>query len=212
MATILLTGFEPFGDDARNPSGEAVTEISRRWGGNDHLVTAVLPVAFDEAAAALRALIAAYAPDIVIATGLAGGRTRVTPERVAINLRDARIPDNSGAVPIDEPCVEGGPSAHFATLPVKAIARAIDGSGIPSAVSHTAGTFVCNHVMYVALDEAAQRPGMRAGFVHVPWSDETAPGGAPSLPSAALVRALELAVRTTLAHARDVDVSAGTLH
>lgn len=212
MATILLTGFEPFGGDARNPSGEAVSELGRRWGGSDRLVTEALPVAYDEAGAALRALLAAHAPDVVIATGLAGGRSRVTPERVAINLRDARIPDNAGAQPIDQPCVAGGPAAHFATLPVKAIARAVDGSGIPSTVSHTAGTFVCNHVMYVALDEAARRPGMRAGFVHMPWSDETAPDGAPSLPSAALVRALEIAVRTTLAHTADVADPAGALH
>lgn len=212
MTTALLTGFEPFGGDARNPSGEAVAEVARTWDRPERLVTEILPVAFDAAADALRTLIGEHAPDVVIATGLAGGRTQVTPERVAINLRDARIPDNAGAQPVDEPSVPGGPSAYFATLPVKAIARAISDAGIPAAVSHTAGTFVCNHVMYVAADAAARRPGTTAGFVHVPWSDETAPDGAFALPSAEIARALGIAVRTALDVDRDDAASAGTIH
>lgn len=212
MTTVLLTGFEPFGGDARNPSGEAVGDVARRWDRPERLVTAVLPVAFDAAADALRALIAEHSPDVVVATGLAGGRAHVTPERVAINLRDARIPDNDGAQPVDEPSVPGGPAAYFASLPTKAIARAIGDAGIPAAVSHTAGTFVCNHIMYVAADAAAARTGMRAGFLHIPWSDETAPDGAPSLPAADIARALDVAVRTALDVARDDAVTTGTLH
>lgn len=211
MTTILLTGFEPFAGDPRNPSGEAVEEVARVWDGPARLVTAVLPVAYDAAADALRALMAEHSPDIVIATGLAGGRAHVTPERVAINLRDARIPDASGAQPVDEPSIAGEPAAHFATLPVKAIAERIRDEGIPAVVSHTAGTFVCNHVMYVALDEAA-RSGARAGFVHVPWSDETAPEGSPSIPAASIAGALEIAARTALATERDTATSAGALH
>ncbi len=170
----------------------------------------VLPVAFAAAAARLRALIDAHRPDIVIATGLAGGRDRVTPERIAINLADARIPDNDGAQPVDAPVVPGGPAAHFATMPVKAVAAALGAAGIASAVSYSAGTFVCNHVMYTALDAVA--PGVRAGFIHVPYASEDAPAGAPALPLAQIGRALEIVVRTCLAVADDLSTPAGALH
>ncbi|WP_345752446.1 pyroglutamyl-peptidase I [Microbacterium rhizophilus] len=212
MTTVLLTGFEAFGGDARNPSGEAVAEAALTWAGPETLVTATLPVEFDASAAELRELITEFAPDVVIATGLAGGRADVTPERIAVNLRDARIPDNAGARPVDEPSVEGGPAAHFASLPVKAISAAIAAEGIPASVSHTAGTFVCNHVFYVAAHEAARRPGMRAGFVHVPWSIETAPAGAPSLPAIDIAHALQIAIRTALDVHADSGLSAGALH
>lgn len=207
MPTILLTGFEPFGGDARNPSADAVSEVAARWDGPAVLVTDILPVAFEAAGERVRSLIDEHEPDLVVAAGLAGGRTHVTPERVAINLCDARIPDNAGARPVDEPCVPGAPAAYFATLPVKAIAHAIGGP-----VSHTAGTFVCNHVMFVALDEASRRPGARAGFIHVPWSDETAPAGAPSLPAAEIAGALDVALRTSLARQADLREPAGTTH
>jgi len=206
MRTILLTGFEPFGGDTGNPSGDAVREVARRWRGPDELVTAILPVEFDAAAREIRARIRELRPDVVIATGLAGGRRSVTPERVAINLREARIPDNGGAQPVDEPCVAGGPAAYFSTLPVKRIAAAIDG-----AVSYTAGTFVCNDVMYVALDETRGSEA-RAGFIHVPWSDELAPNGQPSLPARAIADALETAVRVAAEAKTDTDGAAGTLH
>jgi pyroglutamyl-peptidase len=129
---------------------------------------------------------------------------------VAINLADARIPDNDGAQPVDAPVVDGGPAAYFATLPVKAIAAAVSGAGIPSTVSHSAGTFVCNHVMYTALDAAAQ--GTRAGFVHVPYARENAPDGAASLPLDDIVRALELTVRTALDVQGDIAAPGGALH
>ncbi|MDF2667411.1 MAG: pyrrolidone-carboxylate peptidase, partial [Microbacterium sp.] len=173
MTTVLLTGFEPFAGDATNPSGDAVRVVQERWAGAEDLVVEVLPVAFDAAATRLRQLLDEHRPDVVIATGLAGGRAHVTPERVAINLADARIPDNDGAQPVDRPVVDGGPVAYFATLPVKAIAAALDDEGIPAAVSHSAGTFVCNHVMYTVLDAAA--PDVRAGFVHLPYARDSAP-------------------------------------
>lgn len=212
MTTVLLTGFEPFADDATNPSGDAVRLVAASWAGPEHLVTAVLPVTFDGAAAELRALIAQHSPDIVIATGLAGGRTAVTPERVAINLIDARIPDNSGAQPSDEPSLVAGPAAFFTTLPVKAIVRDASAAGIPTALSTTAGTFVCNHVFYQALDAASARPGMRAGFVHVPYAAESAPVGAPSLPLADIAHALTIAVRASIDTTADIEVAGGTLH
>src|SRR5690606_14334344 len=173
--------------------------------GPERLETMILPVKFDAAAREIRARIRELRPDVVIATGVAGGRTTVTPERVAINLRDARIPDNGGAQPIDEPSRQGGPAAYFSTLPVKRIASAIGGS-----VSHSAGTYVCNDAMYAVLDET-RGSATRAGFIHVPWSDDLAPEGQPSLPAQAIVDALETAIRITLVADDDLSVSAGSI-
>lgn len=236
VPTVLLTGFEPFGGDARNPSGDAVLEVARSWSGPERLVTAVLPVAFEAARTQVRALLAEHRPELVLAVGVAGGRDALSPERVAVNLMDARIPDNAGARPVDEPVVAGGPAAHFATVPVKAIAQALREAGLPAAVSHTAGTFVCNHVFYVAAHEASvlnedhahagngteTRGQVRVGFLHVPWSAETVPAGdddttsalrRTALPAADLARAVSLAVRTALDVREDLsDSSAGTLH
>jgi pyroglutamyl-peptidase len=211
MATVLLTGFDPFGGDPANPSGAAVHLVAARWSGPEALVTDILPVTFDGSADRLRALIAAHDPDVVIATGLAGGRTAIGVERIAVNLIDARIPDNDGAQPVDVPSVPGSPPAHFSTLPVKAIARAVQEAGIPAEVSFSAGTFVCNHTFFVALDSVA--PSVRAGFVHVPWSSEHAPGpDAAALPLEDIARALEIAVRTTLSVADDIRVAGGSIH
>ncbi|MEX0152592.1 pyroglutamyl-peptidase I [Microbacterium sp. LMI1-1-1.1] len=211
MTTVLLTGFVPFAGDASNPSGDAVRLVAERWTGPEELVAEVLPVTFDGAPARLRDLIAAHRPSVVLAVGLAGGRTAVTPERVAVNLADARIPDNDGAQPVDAPVVPDGPAAYFATLPVKAITAAVDAGGIPAALSHTAGTFVCNQVMYAAL-HATAGSDVRAGFVHVPYATETAPAGAPSLPLADIARALEIAVRTAVDTPADAALVGGALH
>lgn len=202
MTTVLLTGFEPFAGDATNPSGDAVRRVAATWAGPAELITAILPVTFADAATSIRSLIDEHLPDVVIATGLAGNRAAVTPERVAINLIDARIPDNAGRRPVDEPVVAGAPAAYFASLPVKAIARDIRAAGISSEVSFTAGTFVCNQVFYAVMHETAPHPGMRAGFIHVPWSNEHAPTDAAALPLADIARALEIAVRTSI-HFRD---------
>ncbi|MFE6734034.1 pyroglutamyl-peptidase I [Microbacterium sp. NPDC057650] len=190
MASVLLTGFGPFAGGAGNPSQDAVGAYAAAHPSDD-LVAAVLPVVFTDAATQLRALIAEHLPEVVIAFGLAGGSTRVAVERVAVNLIDARIPDNSGAAPIDVPSEPDGPAARFATLPVKRIARAIDEAGIPAHVSLSAGSYVCNHVFYTAL---AAAPEARAGFIHLPWSASTAPDGAPHLPDDALVHAVGIAV------------------
>lgn len=211
MTTVLLTGFEPFGGDAANPSGEAVELVASGWTGPERLVTDILPVTFDGAARRLRQLVAAHEPDVVIAAGLAGGRVTIGVERVAVNVIDARIPDNAGAQPIDRPSVEGGPAAHFATLPVKSIVTALEAAGIPAEVSNSAGTFVCNHVFYTALATVA--PGVRAGFLHVPWCTEHAPSeDVAALPLTTIADALELAVRTALDVEVDVPVPGGALH
>jgi pyroglutamyl-peptidase len=211
VTTALLTGFEPFGGDAVNPSGEAVHRVASRWDGPDVLVTAVLPVTFRGAAARLRELLAAHRPDVVIGAGLAAGRAAIGVERVAVNLLDARIADNDGEQPVDAPSVPGATAAHFATLPVKEIARRVSAAGIPAEVSYSAGTFVCNHVFFTALEAAAS--GTRAGFIHVPWSAEHAPApDSATLALADIVRALEIAVRTSLEVTADVSTPGGTLH
>jgi pyroglutamyl-peptidase len=211
VTTVLLTGFEPFGDDDVNPSEEAVRAVAERWTGPEVLVTAVLPVTFAGSATRLRELLSEHRPDIVIATGLAGGRAAIGVERIAVNLLDARIPDNDGAQPVDVPSIPGAPAAQFATLPVKEIARRITEAGIPAEVSHSAGTFVCNHVFFTALEAAAS--GTRAGFVHVPWSAEHAPSHtAAALPLTDIVRALEMAVRTSIDVSADISSPAGALH
>lgn len=196
MSTVLLTGFEPFGGDAVNPSGDAVRRVARDWDAPQRLIAEVLPVAFAGAADRMRALIEQHRPDIVLATGLAGGRAAIGVERIAVNLADARIADNDGAQPVDEPSIPGAPAAAFATLPVKAVAAAIAGAGIPAEVSHTAGTFVCNHVFFTAL--AAAPEGTIAGFIHVPWARGTEPAGQPSLPLDDIVTALRLALETAI--------------
>ncbi|WP_137846349.1 pyroglutamyl-peptidase I [Microbacterium sp. 2FI] len=211
MPTVLLTGFEPFGGDSANPSGDAVRIVAQRWNGPETLITAVLPVTFAGATKSLRELIDEHEPDVVIATGLAGDRAALGVERIAVNLVDARIPDNDGAQPIDEPSVADGPAARFSTLPVKAIVHDLSAAGIPAALSHTAGTFVCNHVFYTALDAVSTRAGVRAGFVHVPWDAEHAPMNASYLDLDDIAAALEIAVRTTLAASHDLTVAGGTL-
>ncbi|MFC6326727.1 pyroglutamyl-peptidase I [Microbacterium koreense] len=209
MTTVVLTGFEPFGGDTSNPSGAAIDLVASRWAGPATLVTAVLPVTFDGAAAQLSDLIRDHSPDLVIAVGLAGGRRAISIERIAVNLVDARIPDNAGAQPIDEPSLVGAPDARFSTLPVKAIARAVTDAGIPAELSHSAGTFVCNHVFFHALARAAH--GTRAGFIHVPWDTANAPSGAPSLPISDIATALDIAIRTSLASPTDIRAVGGAV-
>jgi pyroglutamyl-peptidase len=207
--TALLTGFEPFAGDARNPTAEAVHRVAEQWDGPERLVTAVLPTAFDAAPTRLAELVAEHSPDVIIASGLAAGRAWVTPERVAVNLVDARVPDNDGARPVDVPSCPGAPAAYFSGLPVKAIVAALESAGIPARPSLSAGAFVCNHVFFrlmhlLAQGDAVARnedvaAGIRGGFIHVPWADGLgAPAGEPTLPFDDIVQGLRLALRVTL--------------
>ena len=190
MTTVLLTGFEPFGTATSNPSGEIVKQIS-----GDNIVTAILPVAYAGSAERLLALIAEHNPDVVICLGQAEGRTHITPEKVAINLDDARLADNSGVTRSDMKILADGPDAYFSTLPVKEIVEAIKAAGVPAAVSLSAGAFLCNHVFYVAQNKFAGTK-IRSGFVHVPLMDEQA-GEFPGLPTMPLDQMVQ-AVRTML--------------
>ncbi len=153
MQTVLITGFEPFGGETLNPSWEVVKQLDGMIIDNCRVVARQLPCVFGESLEVLNAAIDALQPSVVLAIGQAGGRVDVTVERVAINVDDARIPDNSGQQPVDAPVIEGGPAAWFSTLPVKAMVAAIREAGIPASVSQTAGTFVCNHVMYGLLNK-----------------------------------------------------------
>ena len=190
MTKVLLTGFEPFGKATLNPSGEIVKQIS-----GDNIVTAILPVAYAQSAERLLALIAENKPDVVICLGQAEGRTHISPERIAINLDDARLADNEGVIRNDIPIVVGGPVAYQSTLPIKEIVKAINDAGVPAAVSLSAGAFLCNHVFYVAQDHFKDTK-VRSGFVHVPLMDEQA-GEFPGLPTMPLDQMVK-AVRTML--------------
>lgn len=213
MTTILLTGFEPFDGAATNSSWQAVRLVAARWDQPETLITAELPVAFGQTGDRMRALLAEHRPDLVVAAGLANGRGQITPERVAINIDDARIPDNAGRQLIDESIVPGGPAAYFSTLPVKAIVAALREREIPAAVSNTAGTFLCNDVFYVLMDEIARAyADTRGGFVHVPLATEDAPANQPSLPIATIADALEVVIMTSLRTAGDLALVGGAKH
>jgi pyroglutamyl-peptidase len=188
MTKVLLTGFEPFGTATSNPSGEIVKQIS-----GDNIVTAILPVAYTQSADRLLALIAEHNPDVVICLGQAEGRTAITPEKVAINLDDARLADNEGVIRNDVKILDDGPVAYFSTLPLKEMVDAIKAQGIPATVSLSAGAFLCNHVFYLAQNKFAGTK-IRSGFVHVPLMDSQAPEfpGLPTMPLDQMVTAVRI--------------------
>jgi pyroglutamyl-peptidase len=212
MKTVLLTGFEPFGDEKINPSGEIARQLHGCVIGGHRVHGALLPCVFGAAARELREQIRRVKPVLVVCLGQAGGRAEVTPERVAINVDDARMPDNAGQQPVDRPVVRGGPAAYFSTLPVKAIVRELRGRGIPAAVSQTAGTFVCNHVFYGLMHGLRGQRRVRGGFIHVPFLPEQARGKRPrppSLPLATMAAAVETAVAVALKTRRDLREQGG---
>lgn len=209
----LVTGFEPFDGDWLNPSFEALRLLPPRLGALD-IATAALPVVYGAALPALLEAIVATAPDIVLSVGLAGGRSELSLERVAINIDDARIPDNGGNRPIDRPVVAGGPAAYFATLPIKAAVAALREAGLPAAVSNTAGTFLCNHVFYGLMHEGGRRTiSFRGGFLHVPYlpSQAARQPGAPSMALEQIVEGIEIILATAAARFDDLDVSEGAI-
>ncbi|MGR0162077.1 pyroglutamyl-peptidase I [Paenarthrobacter nitroguajacolicus] len=211
---ILLTGFEPFGGEEVNPSWLAVRRAGELLGSEGIAVDVVeLPCVFGESATVLTEAIARLNPDIVVCSGLAGGRARISLERVAINCDDARIPDNKGQRPIDEEVIPGGPAAYFSNLPIKAALRNLHIAGIRGEVSQSAGTYVCNHIFYVLMNALASRPGTRGGFVHVPYLREQLPEGSPgpSMPLEAMAEGIAVIVRTALHTQADVKLSAGAI-
>jgi pyroglutamyl-peptidase len=214
---VLVTGFDPFDSDPVNPSWE-VARALQGWTCEDAVVRAVqLPCEFGVAIARLDEALADWQPRLIVGLGLAGGRAECSPERVAINVDDARIPDNGGRRPVDAPVVPGGPAAYFSTLPIKAIVHALRAAKLPASVSNTAGTFVCNHVFYALMHRLATRPELaeaRGGFVHLPYLPEQAArhSGAPSMALETQVAALRVVVHTALTVRTDLHESAGQLH
>ncbi|MBI2510838.1 MAG: pyroglutamyl-peptidase I [Opitutae bacterium] len=209
MRNILLTGFEPFDGQAINPSEEIAREINDAKIARHRIVGALLPCVFGTAIKELKHQIKLHDPDIVICLGQAGGRAEITPERVAINIDDARIPDNAGQQPIDKAIVKDGPAAYFSTLPIKAIVQELRKHDIPAAVSQTAGTFVCNHVFYGLMHElSTHRAGVRGGFIHVPFVPEQT-SDKPSLPFEKMTEAVRLAIAASVDYHRDIKSAGG---
>jgi pyroglutamyl-peptidase len=171
--TVVVSGFEPFDGALTNPSWETAVRLAERGEElvGDRVVAVRLPVTFAGAWPVLDAAIREHDPDVVVALGLAGGAPGVRLERVAVNVRDARIPDNAGDRPVDVPVAEGGPVGYWSTLPLKASLAEVRAAGVPVAVSSTAGTYVCNDVFYALMHHWGAGPGRRAGFVHVPGAD-----------------------------------------
>ena len=214
MKTVLITGFEPFGGESVNPSWEVVSSLDNAIIGGCRVIARQLPCVFGESLAVLNAAIDALSPSLVLAVGQAGGRTDITVERVAINVDDARIADNQGQQPVDVPIVVDGPAAWFSSLPIKAMVMAMRNAGIPASVSQTAGTFVCNHVMYGLLHKLRDAPAVKGGFIHIPYLPQQAAQhpGAPSMAAETVRRALEVAIATALQVESDIAVTGGATH
>lgn len=213
VAPILVAGFEPFDGAALNPSWEVAWALHGRRAGLAPIVAERLPTVFDLSLRRLLDAVDALAPQMVVCLGLAGGRAAVSLERVAINLIDARIPDNAGRQPVDCPVVVDGPAAYFSTLPVKAMWQALQQAGLPAELSYSAGTFVCNQVLYGLLHHLGERAGasghVRAGFIHVPWSTGC---GTPALPLALMVEGIHAALVAALHIQDDLRVVGGATH
>ena len=201
---IIVTGFDPFGGETINPSIECVKALPEIEG--VELIRLELPTVFKESAKRLNEVINDVKPDAVLSVGQAGGRAGITMERIAINVDDARIPDNICQQPIDEAIQLDGEAAYFTTLPIKRIVKAIREAGISAEVSNSAGTFVCNHIMYQSLFAAtkADKP-FKAGFMHIPFIPEQTTDK-PSLPLEESTRALQIAIKTIRDYLNDEDI------
>ena len=192
MTKLLITGFDPFGGESVNPSWEAVRQLPDRIGQYE-LTKMQIPTVFGKAFEEVLAAAEALQPDAVISVGQAGGRDSVTPEVVAINLREAGIPDNEGNQPVNVPVIPGGPAAYFATIPVRDMVRAVKDAGIPCKLSYSAGAFVCNDVLYSMLHHCRETT-TQVGFIHVPYLPRQAKENVPSMEEETIVKALTIAI------------------
>lgn len=209
---LLLTGFEPFGGETVNPAWEIARSLDGALIEGVRVRAWQLPCVFGAALRALDEALQAHAPVLVLALGQASGRCDLSVERVAINVDDARIPDNAGAQPVDEPVLPGAPAAYFSTLPIKAMVAGLRAAGYPASVSQSAGTFVCNHVFY-GLQHRLAGTAVRSGFMHIPLLPEQAAHhpGQPSLPLSTLVEGTRLALALALRTREDVREQGGTI-
>ena len=211
---ILITGFDPFGGEPVNPALEAVKLMKDEIVGAK-IIKLEIPTVFRKSVEKIHEMMKAEQPDVVLSIGQAGGRFGVTPERVAINVDDARIKDNEGNQPVDTPIFTDGEAAYFSNLPVKAMVEAIKNKGLPSTLSNSAGTFVCNHVMYGVLYYIHKEfPNVRGGFIHVPFITDqvvTKPNVA-SMALADITEALESAVEAIVKNQKDIHAIGGEIH
>lgn len=211
---ILFTGFDPFGGAAINPAFEAIRLLPDTIAGAE-VIKVEIPTVFGKGAEVMLEAVRKHRPDYVIAVGQAGGRAAVTPEFVGINYCDARIPDNENRQPLGEPIVENGENAYFTKLPVKAIVQKLRQAGIPAAVSYTAGTYVCNDVMYRLLHYIrCEQPELVGGFIHVPYAAQQTVE-MPTTPSMSLQMisdALRIAAEVTLENKSDIAAVGGETH
>lgn len=200
MKTVLLTGFEPFLNFSLNPTMKIVEELHDSSINDYKILGRILPVDFNQSAEQLIELLDELKPDIHISLGLAGGRTKITPERIAINIKDGE-PDNEGNRPQDELIDRDGREGYFSTLPIRQMVEALKLAGLPAEISNTAGTYLCNNVMYAGRKYAEQfLPQMKSGFIHIPASHELAieHGRVPSWNHKDLVRAVQICIETTV--------------
>ena len=207
---ILVTGFEPFGSDKINPAIEAVKKLPDTIKGAK-IIKLEIPTVFNKSAQVVHQAIVKEQPDYVLNVGQAGGRSALTPERVAININDGRIPDNDGYQLLDEPIQPDGDTAYFTQLPIKAMAKAIRAAGLPAIVSNTAGTYVCNHIFYqVQYMRTKEFPKLKAGFIHIPFLPEqviTRPNQ-PSMALADIVKGLTAAIGAIVERDGQSDIKA----
>lgn len=212
---VLVTGFDPFGGEAVNPAFEAVKLLPDEIAGAE-IIKLEIPTVFSKCGPAVEAGIQKYEPDVVINVGQAGGRSCVTIEQVAINLAEARIPDNDGEQPSDEPVQKDGAPAYYATIPVKAIVKNVRDHGIPCHISYTAGTYVCNCIMYNVLHMAATKySNIRAGFIHVPFAAQQAvekPNGTPFMSLEMIADSLKYAIEAAVKNEEDIAGIMGETH
>ena len=190
MKKVLLTGFEPFANAKLNPTAEIARQIS-----GDNIVTAILPVSYSNAEAVLFDLIEEHNPDVIICLGQAEGRKEITPERIAINLDDARVADNDGVTRTNLVIDEKGSDGYFSTLPIFEITERIKGQGIPSSISLSAGAFLCNHIFY-KVQQRFVGTSIKSGFIHVPIMDEQVVDfpGVPSMSLSKMIEAIEASI------------------
>jgi pyroglutamyl-peptidase len=210
----LITGFDPFGGELVNPAFEAIKNMAEQIELYD-IVKLEIPTVFNKSLEVLDRTIEREKPDIVICVGQAGGRFTLSLEYVGINLDEARIPDNEGQIPSGNKIRENGKNAYFSTLPNKAILKMLKDNNVPAAISHTAGTYVCNHLLYGLLYLIENKyPNIRGGFVHVPFLPEQVldKKNTPFMPLDMMTKGLELIVKSTIMHPEDIDYQIGETH
>jgi len=210
---ILLTGFDPFGGEPINPAIESVKRVKDEINGAT-IIKLEIPTVYRKSIEAIDKAIQEHQPDVVLSIGQAGGRFNLTPERVGINIDDFRIPDNEGNQPVDQKIFEDGEPAYFSNLPIKAMVKNMIDNGIPAAVSNTAGTFVCNHVLYGNLYLIATKyPNIKGGFMHIPYMTEQVldKANTPAMSLDEIVKGIEYAIEAITMNDTDISITGGTI-